>query len=134
MAQGLPHAALAIQYWTIALTDPEPWKRLRGRKIGNEDWSLLYHPPEFLDGCEYEIIPATLSINGHEFPEPLRVAPAFGINYWVAHSYGKDLAYRLPWENDELDLLYLRRGRVHLTREDAEAHARADILAAGGEV
>lgn len=134
MAQLNPHAALAIEYWTIALTDPAPWKQFQLRANENVKWTPLRGPTAFCENYKYRRIPKTTNINGYEFPEPLRVAPEEGTRYFGAATCTARLSFEYRWCGDKHDLQRLRRGRIHLTQEAAEAHARAEILATGGEV
>lgn len=76
----------------------------------------------------------TRSINGHEYPEPERVEPEKGTNYFVPSISNMYCFVGFDWANNGHERRMLRRGLVHLTREAAEAHARAIILAGGGEV
>jgi len=72
-----------------------------------------------------------LSINGHEFPEPMQVAPKNGESYWLANP--ADIApNKQVWNSDDLDKMWLSSGLCHSTREAAEAHHRAIILASVG--
>ncbi|WP_299314003.1 hypothetical protein [uncultured Halomonas sp.] len=76
----------------------------------------------------------TKSINGYEYPDPERVEPEKGTRYWVPSHLADENVYASSWYGTPFDMLMLRRGLIHLTREAAEAHARAIILAGGGEV
>lgn len=67
----------------------------------------------------------TININGHEVPEPLRVAPSADTIYWVPSLCGKDYYINLTWINDEFDLRILKKGILHLSKEAAIAHAKA---------
>lgn len=70
--------------------------------------------------------PATININGHEVPEPLRVAPADGAAYWRVTVSDKQLAGAVnTWNDDVYDHRWLARGLCHATKEAAEQHARA---------
>jgi hypothetical protein len=77
-----------------------------------------------MDTSSWYIAPATININGYEVPEPLRTAPEPGSRYYVA-STGVDIPSRYEWLDDDVDYLYLARGIVHLTKEDASLHAKA---------
>ena len=78
----------------------------------------------------------TRSINGHEYPEPERAGPEDNTECWLTYPSGEDrLALRLWFINrDERHQQLLKRGLVHLSKENAEQHAIAEILAGGGEV
>lgn len=71
--------------------------------------------------------------HGH-YPAPLRKAPEYGSEFWIATPNGDELATRSAWEGDEVDVSWLQRGRLHPTREAAEAHARFEIELAGGTI
>lgn len=74
----------------------------------------------------------TIRIGGRDVPEPLRVAPAKGTEYWAAvveiHAF--------KWAGDPNDEWWLARGLIHATEEAARAHAEALIAlsAQGGGV
>lgn len=76
----------------------------------------------------------TRSINGYEYPEPERFTPPFETLYWYPAITQESKVYTACWNGGTTDTRLLKRGLVHLTREAAEAHARAIILAGGGEV
>lgn len=72
----------------------------------------------------------TITINGIEVPEPMRVAPQCGTFYWfISPVFGVSEA---AWVNDTNDRKFLSIGICHKTREAAEQHRRALILASGG--
>lgn len=72
-----------------------------------------------------------LSINGHEFPEPMRDEPKDGEKYWLANP-SDVMAFKFVWSGDASDKRWLSLGLCHSTSEAAEAHCRAIILASGG--
>ena len=76
----------------------------------------------------------TRSINGHEYPEPEMVELEDGTPYWFPALHDPPSPTQIIWCGDSFDRMFLELGLVHLTREAAEAHARAIILAGGGEV
>lgn len=71
----------------------------------------------------FRIKPKTININGHEVPEPVREPLAARQYYYLADLRCDSL--RGTWSGDADDLLWLSRGLIHLTREAAEAHAKA---------
>ena len=74
----------------------------------------------------------TITINGIEVPEPLRVAPKDGEAYWVAGA-SYNCAQQREWDSDPIDKRLLAYGVIHSTKEAAEQHRRALILACGGD-
>lgn len=79
--------------------------------------------------------PPMRSINGYEYPEPVREPLKDGQTYWIPFICEDELTYidGYRWTDNWTDRFWLKRGLIHLTREAAEAHARAIILAGGGE-
>ena len=83
-------------------------------------------------GFEFRIKPKMLSINGIEFPEPMRVAPEIGTPYCVVDS-SRVRGY--IWDGSSLSAgAELKSGFCHLTEEAAQQHRRAIVLANGGEL
>lgn len=77
--------------------------------------------------ARYRVKPATININGHEVPEPLRVEPAAGDLVWVpallqTNTITDDFRYN---PGSEYSTAYFARGLCHATKEAAEQHARA---------
>lgn len=66
--------------------------------------------------------PRVIYINGHEVPEPLRVAPEIGTRYWHAALYAP---YSTRWDGDSLDCESFALGICHATEAAAVAHADA---------
>lgn len=62
-------------------------------------------------------------IGGHWVPVPELDAPEKGKLYYVPSFIAAPLCYH--WANDKFDLQLLAKGLVHLTEENAEAHAKA---------
>ena len=87
--------------------------------------------PEHLD--LFMAPPPMRSINGHEYPEPVREPLGVGQKYFLADPEYKIRVIKYYWTDSDVDLLWLKRGLIHLTREAAEAHSRAIILASGCE-
>lgn len=64
-----------------------------------------------------------IEVNGFKVPEPLTVAPEG--DFFMADITIRDLYGRYTWNNDEVDKLWLSRGILHSTKENAIAHAKA---------
>lgn len=92
--------------------------------LGIYDASLIVRSPDLFAVRRKQKM---LSINGHEFPEPMRDAPKVGQTYWL-----ENMAFKFVWSGDDSDKRWLSLGLCHSTREAAEAHRRAIILASGG--
>lgn len=74
-----------------------------------------------------------LSINGHEFPEPVREPLKEGQGYWLvdltAHTGVVSYA---NWDGEECEFRWLDRGLIQLTEEGARQQLKAMIAALGG--
>lgn len=78
------------------------------------------------DPERFRLKPRTITINGIEVPEPLRVAPEEGSDYFTVNMEDGDAdSWRLEWRSGGLDSRRLNAGLCHATREAAEIHARA---------
>lgn len=77
-----------------------------------------------------------ITIGDVSFPKPVREPLENGTEYWVAELPSQHYTTQGPnrWVNDYLDRRYLRRGLVHLSKENAIAHAKALIKLSGGNV
>jgi hypothetical protein len=112
------------------------WVDLSGEWHNSNVETILRHisagnyPPS-----RYRVKPATITINGVEVPEPVREALEHGQEYWVVNPLNGGGFNGGVWdENNIFCVNWLKRGLIHLTKESAEQHARALIMASGGEV
>lgn len=78
-----------------------------------------------LPPCEYRIKPCTININGHEVPEPMRVAPEKETRYYAPHVLAEDLYVCWTWHGNSTDNRLLLLGITHKTKEAAITHAKA---------
>lgn len=74
----------------------------------------------------WKVRPETIFINGIEVPKPEQKCLEMSQRYYVPDLDGSDdPTHSSTWYNDEIDLLWLSRGLIHLTLENALAHANA---------
>ena len=74
----------------------------------------------------FRLKPRTININGHEVPEPMRVAPAVEDSYYVPDiNDPASPSLGFLWGDTLFDRYRLDSRLCHATREAAEAHARA---------
>ena len=76
--------------------------------------------------------PESIQIGGIHVPKPLMTPPPIGTPCWRVVIDDIPLADGLPWDGCEYDKIMLNRRILHLTKENAEAHAKALIKASGG--
>ena len=76
--------------------------------------------------------PESIQIGGIHVPKPLMTPPPLGTRYWCAMMDEEAMAYAFTWNGDKYDRLVLKRGMLHLTEENALAHANALIKVSGG--
>lgn len=77
--------------------------------------------------------PPMRSINGHEYPEPVREPLKKGQICYIPCPAVSSLYMACPWEGNLIDKFRLARGLVHLNKEAAIAQSTAIIFAGGGE-
>ncbi|WII94684.1 hypothetical protein LU276_06550 [Moraxella haemolytica] len=75
-----------------------------------------------------------ITINGVSFPKPDSEPLEIGQEYFVCDIVSKGFYDIFEWENRKLDQDFLKYGMIHLTKEDAIAHAKALIKLSGGTI
>lgn len=75
-----------------------------------------------------------LTVGGVSFPKPYQGEMEYDQFYYYPTIDFKSLFDRNVWENDTADLSLMKKGLVHLTKENAIAHAKALIKLSGGEI
>lgn len=75
-----------------------------------------------------------ITIGGVSFPKPETKTPKEDQYYFMPDPTATKLYFRSRWDNDECDVQRLERGFVHLSEENAIAHAKALIVLSGGSV
>ena len=98
-----------------------------------DEWQVreFLHP-----SFKFRLKPKTILINGNECPAPiLWDSLPDGTEFWIADPTRHDGEYTryLVWDGQSCDVQHLERGLVHLSKENAVAHAKAIILASGGK-
>lgn len=98
--------------------------------------SLDNFPATVLVNPEYEfrIALTFITIGEMQVPEPVKEAPAKGVQYFAPSLLTEELSKSFKWKNSDLDLALLQRGQVHFEQEHAEIHAKALITISNGSV
>lgn len=66
------------------------------------------------------------------FPKPETKPLVKGCAYYYVNPLIRELHTVTYWKNDEVDMLLLTRNLIHLTKENAIAHAKALVKLSGG--
>lgn len=74
---------------------------------------------------QFRIKPKQININGNLINAPIKDKLKSGDDYWFVNILTYAKVYESVWENDSIDNSRLDRGLIHLTKEDALAHANA---------
>lgn len=117
----------------IAVANGEDLSEWEFKLDKHQNWSSAANHGEVasIKAYKFRRKQKTITINGIEVPEPMRVSPAYGSEYWVANPcFGS--ADRNTWTCKAFDIRLLLRGICHSTESAAEQHRRALILASGG--
>lgn len=121
---GHIHAASMALYAEDASYTDKPWERWECRSDSHEAWKSVFGPNIFwTPKYEYRRKPKCLNINGHQVPEPMRVAPEEGARYWVVNLFYSRT--ELIWSAGSKPIAWLASGLCHLTKEAADLHATA---------
>lgn len=121
-----------------AITDG---KNLEYRLCGTDDWRYFNH---FNNGitiegilrgsCIFRLCREMITVGGVSFPKPETTKPASGIRYWSADPIHEDFTrcFITEWADNSYDNRVLSRGLLHLSEENAIAHAKALVKLSGG--
>jgi hypothetical protein len=92
--------------------------------------------PSWAESFVWELRPRKkiMHIGNYKFPEPEREAPEDETTYYLVDKTAEKLIRKWEWGGDQMDMLWLKRGLIHLSESAAIAHAKAEIKASGGEV
>lgn len=85
---------------------------------------------------KFRLAQEMITIGDVSFPKPESEPLEYDTEYWATDPTNQHYTTHAPnhWHDDRIDRRYLRRGLVHLTRENAIAHAKALIKLSGGNV
>lgn len=109
--------------------EPEPWRNWQNQRVGSGGWYTLTGVPWWPDDFNFRRKPVMCSINGHEFPEPMRVAPAVGTICWDACTIGLN---GWVWKGGMWETMLLKTGLIQATKQGAADQFKAIVLACGG--
>lgn len=79
----------------------------------------------------WELAPETIEINGIDITKPESKELSYNTIYYMPKPDYADLYHSSCWANHKIDKLRLERGLIHLTKENAIAHAKAIISFTG---
>ncbi len=113
------------EYAKDAMETDRPWDRWEHNPPDFLHWHSCIDHPSWSEHSKYRRKPRTININGFEVPEPVRVDLEDEQDYFLPDLSATLRTAQSRWGGDEMDAGWLKRGLIHLTREAAEAHARA---------
>lgn len=135
-----PAADILAEIAEEARHNPEPWKAFEGKAYIHQS---TWHEPSSMealldwvthDGIQVRRRPRTIEIAGVEVPEPMREAADFGgFRYFIPEPVNGSKVKALTWNDTWIDNRYINLGFAHLTEDAARQHARALIIASGGD-
>lgn len=76
-------------------------------------------------GWIFRLKPRTITVNGREIVAGSAVEPERGITYYLPVPHQEGMYGWETWTNNDFDRRTFSRGLVHLTKENAIAHAKA---------
>lgn len=103
----------------------------------NKDWHTINSNNKleifFNDEYEFRIYHEMVTIGGISFPKPICKAPKDGVYVYITQAGCDRYCDHYKWNSDQGFLyIFLKRGLLHLTKENAVAHAKALIQLSGG--
>ena len=127
------HAALMLQYAQDAAETDKPWERW---EYNTPNEGEVWHPftmshPSWMPECEYRRKPRTMTYTV-TIPEPLREAPPFDTDYYVANPTDPSYVFIYRWVGSGMGCRLLARGLCFATKEDAITAAKALLPVKGG--
>ena len=122
------HAELMMQYAQDAMETDKPWELWEMKYPTEKDWLTLDCNPLWPGALEYRRKPKMISVtlmSGEvvSFPEPHKFIPQYGQNYYLVDSNGE--IENNKYDGMQTEVLFIRFGLVHLTKEAAEQHSYA---------
>lgn len=132
---------------SILLTPPEVVQvMLDGKKVEirgviasqNNKWKPLneheIHIGVLTNGLfMFRLAQEMITVGDVSFPKPESRAPEIGDMYYIPRLNASTFRNQYHWDGSEADQSFLKAGLVHLTKENAIAHAKALIKLSGGE-
>lgn len=77
------------------------------------------------DGYVFELEPETMTINGHEVPEPIREELARGTEFFIPSPMSIGKYASVFWDSSSICKIAIQRGIAHWNKEAAIAHSNA---------
>lgn len=129
------HAENMALYAQDAAKTDKPWERWEVRMAANVQPNAVFERlsshPEWHTSNEYRRKPQTIKVGKWEFPKPISIIeiPAIGaVLYLTKFSTAAEAftVWHFEWDGDNCDMVWLKGGMLHFTREAAQSHA--DVL------
>ena len=122
------HAELMMQYAQDAMESSEPWRNWEFYNTHDSKWNDCSNHPKWYEEIKYRRKPKMVSVtlaNGEvvSWPEPHKFIPQYGQNYYLVDSNGE--IENNKYDGTQTEVLFIRFGLVHLTKEAAEQHSHA---------
>ena len=130
------HADIMMEYAQVAQESETPWEEFEFTELlfGFNGWMSCISPLEFATDRAYRRKPKMTKIGEYEYPAAETKVPVIGSPYFYPCVYLHELHSYDNYEGYPTDDSILLRGMLHLTKENAIAHAKAIILASGGKI
>jgi hypothetical protein len=114
-------------YALDAIETDKPWERWEQSSGTYRDstWLPCSGHPTWHKKFIFKRKPKTININGFEVPEPVREPLEYPQEFYLVSTTTENLG-SMRWGNhNEQQYRWLKQGLIHLTKENAELHAKA---------
>lgn len=130
--KGHPHAELIAEYANISKYSAEPWTCFEVYDPIKCEWKTAESNISFNSDIQYRFKPKTIRIGTIDVPEPIRYEPDIDKIFYIANITSGDFYGEFIWKGEWPDREVLKRGVVHLKKENAILHAKAIISLTDG--
>lgn len=94
--------------------------------LAMDSWKPLKKDHEsFSANFKYRHVKRTITVNGHEVPEPMKDEPTYDTIYYVPDPTVDNTPWQCRWIGAAKDVALLRLGLCHATMEAAIQHGKA---------
>lgn len=119
------HAESMLLYAQDAMETDRPWERWECSDNCGGEWGSLSNHPIWGHWINYRRKPRTILINGIEVPEPVKQDLEPGRLFFLVNILDHEKIYSTSWNSNPIYDMWLKRGLIHLTEENARKHVEA---------
>ncbi|MEQ1967925.1 hypothetical protein ABLA30_13030 [Xenorhabdus nematophila] len=128
------HEDFMMVYGSLSHITNKPWVYFQYAALDCDLWIDCDKPIAFDSSLRYRFKRRTIKIGNIDVPEPVQEKLNKEQKYFMPYLFKRNIddMYEVGfWNDDPIELLFLKRGLIHLDRESAVLHAKALINLTG---